>query len=627
MAQVNTGLGWEAKGEYLRESDGIMGTLRESEFVHSDGPIYPTRPTLATLTAQGYYIGTWDSRYNFPLYMGMLSTTFSNVYRIACCKFGATYRIIYVFDADPGTLGKYVYTGGTYVDETALTQKTYDSEYGLWYAWAMSDTTIVPDASITVYESSTFALAVKLALAALAGTAVNYYKLNSGYAVACFAKYNDVGGGIKVTPVLISTVEANTKLSIDGSTEAASVMLTKMIDGMLFYMRYMPSASGDVSGTPAVAEAILTNFAALVPAGVFNALVTEPWANVRVTESNPPYGQGNTDNAGGDSDPEDGVEDIPFSMPPYVTASDAGFVQLFNPTQGEMTALAAFMWSSGFDLDTLKRVYASPIDYIIGASIVPVIPSLKEASHAITLPGVLGPISTGVSMDVVYQYSTVNCGTLFIGKKYGAYLDYSPYSRFQIWLPYIGFRDIDADDIMGKTIELQYLVDLLSGACNAELKCGGTVLYSWQGQCGAQIPINSSDWSSMITGAISLAASAVKLGATIATGGAGVASIATDVASMGTAATGMKPGVTRGGTVAGAAGFMAAQKPYIVFSRPEAAIPANQNALEGYPSFVTMSLGALTGYNEIYSAHLEGIPATQPELDELYQILREGVIF
>ena len=40
-----------------------------------------------------------------------------------------------------------------------------------------------------------------------------------------------------------------------------------------------------------------------------------------------------------------------------------------------------------------------------------------------------------------------------------------------------------------------------------------------------------------------------------------------------------------------------------------------------------MNLGQIVGYNEVYSIHLENIPATGAELVEIESILKGGAIF
>ena len=71
--------------------------------------------------------------------------------------------------------------------------------------------------------------------------------------------------------------------------------------------------------------------------------------------------------------------------------------------------------------------------------------------------------------------------------------------------------------------------------------------------------------------------------------------------------------------------MMAVQVPYIIVTRPKQALPSGQNAMEGYPSYITRELGSLSGYTEVADIHLTGIPCTQQELDEIERLLGEGV--
>ena len=55
-------------------------------------------------------------------------------------------------------------------------------------------------------------------------------------------------------------------------------------------------------------------------------------------------------------------------------------------------------------------------------------------------------------------------------------------------------------------------------------------------------------------------------------------------------------------------------------------MPGNQNRYQGYPSFVTTVLGGLSGYTEVDSIILEGVPASDTELSEIVSLLQGGVI-
>ena len=336
-------------------------------------------------------------------------------------------------------------------------------------------------------------------------------------------------------------------------------------------------------------------------------------------ETDDPYSPGGSSGTGGGTGDFDGTgDDIDIPSLPTLSAVDTGFITLFNPSAGELRNLANYMWSNPlFDLDAWKKIFADPMDAILGLSIVPVaVPN--GGSSAVTV----GNISTGVSMTKAgAQYISVDCGTLNVNEFWGAYLDYDPFTKAEIYLPYIGTHPLAVDDIMGKAVHVVYHVDILSGACCAYIKCGGSVLYSFVGQCSCSIPITGNDWTNVVNGALSIAAS---IGTMVATGGASAPMAAGAIASA--AVNSMKPNVEKSGSMGGMGGMLGVQTPYLILTRPRQALPLNQNKFSGYPSFITRKLSGVSGYTEIDSIHLENIPATEQELSEIENLLKGGVI-
>lgn len=367
----------------------------------------------------------------------------------------------------------------------------------------------------------------------------------------------------------------------------------------------------------------------------FNKLWT---GNTPFEPPSDPYEDGGTTDGTGGSSGGSGGGDFdhtsdPIDIPnlPTLSAADTGFITLFNPSAAQLRDLANYMWSNPlFDLDAWKKIFADPMDAVLGLSIVPVdVPS--GGSAAVTV----GNISTGVSMTKASaQYVEVDCGSLNVKEFWGAYLDYAPYTKCEINLPYCGIHPIDIDDIMGKTVTVKYHIDILSGACCAYVKCGDSVLYEFVGQCAASIPITGDNWTNVINGVMQIAAS---VGSMVATGGlAAPVTGANAAASIGQAVAidaniastimSMKPSIEKSGSLGGVGGMLAIQKPYLILTRPKQALPANQNKYTGYPSFITFTLSDLEGYTEIEQIHLENVPATNAELDEIVTLLKGGVI-
>lgn len=383
--------------------------------------------------------------------------------------------------------------------------------------------------------------------------------------------------------------------------------------------------------------------------GIYN---TSFWDGKEVTvpgSGDDPFNPGGNSGEGGGGGSFDNTSK-PIEIPnlPPVSASSTGFISLYNPTLEELNNLSSYLWSDLFEIDGWKKLFANPMDAILGLSILPVsIPSggTKEVK--------VGNIGTGISLTVAStQFVEVDCGSLDIKEYWGAYLDYEPYTQAQIFLPYIGTRPISVDEIMGKTLSVKYHIDILSGACCCFVKSGDSVLYTFNGQCSIPIPITGADYTSVVNGILTIASSAASM---VATGGqtapliaAGAAEGATKTAvarglsasasftnSMISGSSGiasslanqMKPQIAKSGSISGSAGLLNMQTPYLIITRPRQALPLDQNKFIGYPSLVTVQLTELTGYTEIQSIHLENIPATSSELDEIENLLKGGVIF
>lgn len=331
-----------------------------------------------------------------------------------------------------------------------------------------------------------------------------------------------------------------------------------------------------------------------------------------------PYSpDGESDTGGGTGDFDGTGDNVDIPGLPTLSATDASFITLFNPSTEQLKSLASYMWSSGFDLNTFKKLFADPMDCILGLSIVPV--AVPNGDSSVVS---VGNISTGISMTkAASQYVKVDCGTLNVNEYWGAYLDYDPYTKAEIYLPYIGTHALAVDDIMGKAVHVVYHVDILSGACAAYVKCGSSVLYTFIGQCSSSIPITGNDWTNVINGVLT-AASAI--GSMVATGGASAPLAVPALAS--TAVNGMKPTVEKSGSMSGTGGMLGIQTPYLILTRPRQAVPAKQNEFMGYPSFITRKLSKVSGYTEIERVHLENISATEQELSEIESLLKGGVI-
>lgn len=322
-------------------------------------------------------------------------------------------------------------------------------------------------------------------------------------------------------------------------------------------------------------------------------------------------------------------DDIEFAEVPTLDAIDTGFVTLYAPTSVQnIRDLATYMWDNSlFDVSNWKKIFADPMEAILGLSLVP---------FPVPVSGVgvvsIGNLTTNVSMGKVNkQWIEVDCGSMKVNRYWGTYLDYDPYTQVEIYLPYIGTKPLRADDIMNSTISVRYIVDIISGACVAEIKSSvvnsrSSVLYRFSGMCTAQLPISGNSYDNILTGVTKLIGGAFS--GLVSTG---LGNPMGAVGGMESAASGLidinKPHIDRSGGVNSTSGFLSTQKPVLIFTFPRACVPANQSHYTGYPSFITENLSNLSGYTEIEKIHIEGFTGTEPELAELESLLKGGVMF
>mgnify|MGYP003289989804 CR=1 FL=1 len=307
----------------------------------------------------------------------------------------------------------------------------------------------------------------------------------------------------------------------------------------------------------------------------------------------------------------------PETPPTYVNTSR--LFTIFTPTISQLTDFANFLWASPTDIvPTFRKIVANPMDCVLGLMVIPQL-SFTRQSRELNI----GNIGTGITMDYApSQFVDFDCGQLFLQEYYRSYLDYSPYTKLDIFLPFIGTRELSIDECMQKTIGVTYRFDLATGTCVAFIKVNGTVLYQFEGNCASHIPLSSADWGSTVKAIPTIAVGAIKAGGLIGGGPVGALGIAAAASVMS-----MKERHPHAGSMSGSAGLMGVLYPYLIVTRPCQALPESQNSFTGYPSFITMSLGDCSGYTEVEQVHLEHVPATGEELIEIERLLKEGVLF
>ena len=326
---------------------------------------------------------------------------------------------------------------------------------------------------------------------------------------------------------------------------------------------------------------------------------------------------------GGDGNYDDNSDPVDFPDLPTGGALACGAIHAFHVSNITITQLFQKLWTTSiFDLATWQKLVSSPLDCIISLHALPVMPT-EGSPRDIWF----GNFNTELSSPIVAsQYGAIDCGSLQINKFFGSAMDYSPYTKISIFLPFSGIHDLATEDVQGQLVHVKYNIDVLTGDCVINVKCGQSVLYKFTGNMKMQIPITSRDDNALgntIKGTVGMIAGAIVGGAV----GSGPGALAGAGISAAASVAAHKVTVSRSGEITGNTGMLDEFTPYLIIHRPQQSLAVNYNKFKGYPSNLTLTLGSCQGYTEVEHIHLQGIAgATDTELNLIETALKEGVI-
>lgn len=326
---------------------------------------------------------------------------------------------------------------------------------------------------------------------------------------------------------------------------------------------------------------------------------------------------------GGEGNYDDTSDPIDFPDLPTGGALESGAVVAHRVSKQTLEAIMSKLWDNSiFNISgAWQKSIQDPMDAIVSLHALPFSPTVDGPTNIW-----IGNFDTELtSPEVTSQYVTIDCGTLNISEYWGSALDYSPYTRAEIYLPFCGVKDVSIEDIMRSTLHVKYNIDVLTGDCIAFIKCGQSVLYHFEGNCKMQIPLTSKTTDAITNAGLGIGA-IVSAGGAVATGGSSLL-VAGATISAATTVAGSKVRTGRGGDLSGGIGLLDDFVPYVILHRPVQSLAKDYNKFKGYPSNITASLGSLTGYTEVEHVHIRNIPnATSAEMEEIKNLLKTGVL-
>lgn len=309
----------------------------------------------------------------------------------------------------------------------------------------------------------------------------------------------------------------------------------------------------------------------------------------------------------------------------------AGLIHPYKISKNDLASLTACLYSTTL-ATAIVNMAINPLDFIISLNIFPCSPD-TGASKTVMLGKWacdLGDYGLGTNVNgepLTNQFKVVHFGTIDVYENWGNFLDYSN-SKIELYLPFIGFVDIDTAEVMDGTITVDYTIDFLTGMCVANVNCNKIVespdgysypqssQHAYQGNCAISVPLSQMQYGQMIGSLINAGVSGMRGGIA----GAGI-SLAGDFASGN-----LSPNGSTKGSISANAGFCSVLYPYIRITRPISAESESFQEVMGYMSYIDSSLGECEDLCICKSIDLHTITgATASEIERIRQMCLEGV--
>ena len=347
------------------------------------------------------------------------------------------------------------------------------------------------------------------------------------------------------------------------------------------------------------------------------------------SQKNPDYDE----DKGGDGNHDDSSDKIPEDDIPSISGTSNGLITAWNVSPSQLASLAKELWSPNA-IEAIRQYFTNPMGSILGLSIIPTSPSGSSGTIH------LGGYNTGISATkITTDYKKVDLGSIPITRYYGSYLDYAPFTKISLILPYVGEIDIDPDQVMQKTLSVSYHINCVTGEFCAYVLADKDIISTQSGNCAKQLPICQTDFSSIISATIQVATTAMTAGASLEAQAA-LTGLSSSVAASEKASQtnrnfaastlgsvlSAKPHYKHSSQLGTSSGQLGPQTPYLIITRPNLDLADNYKSFVGYPCNIHKQIGLCIGFTQIEASNLSLPSATLEEVSEIKQLLLKGVI-
>lgn len=333
------------------------------------------------------------------------------------------------------------------------------------------------------------------------------------------------GGLIYTELVLISPDSTRLELNVGDSIQLKWGI--ELSNGVV-----VPYNSVEYTSSQALYYTVSDNLITLIEMPPFPPIIITVTANIDDLElkaqlsiglKGPYYPNGSSRPSGGGGYYGNGYSEYPTANKIPVGTTEAndsatGMYTRYLVDIGMLSTMANWLWSEELGLQIAKAVisliYGDPIQTVISCVSYPF--QLNELVGEVGTTLHWGGHDTEISMSRTAKNAfQINWGSITVKEHWGNFLDYSPHTQMQLYLPWgTGFVPIDPNDILNTdgafkgtgTLSIVTNVEISRGMCVHHVIANNTVIGSYSGACGRQIAMVGNDYASK---QVALAGSAI----------------------------------------------------------------------------------------------------------------------
>ena len=179
-----------------------------------------------------------------------------------------------------------------------------------------------------------------------------------------------------------------------------------------------------------------------------------------------------------------GRKDSIESMTDGTYGRGKGFISTYALDNSKLNSIGSAIWNDTFNQNIFK-VNSSPIENCVSTMKFPFPVGSVDAEVFI------GNVDMETQGGISINDGIIEIGTFTINPIYNNFLDFAPFSKTLIYLPFVGYQELPISEMIGRTYTLKYITDYITGECNAVIYYKDAPFLVFSGVIGIEIPISN----------------------------------------------------------------------------------------------------------------------------------------